>query len=109
MTTVLQVLKKARKLIETKGWTQVVEARDEDGNAIDYRDERAICFCALGALWRAADGFESDLAVDARATLASCVHTDHIIDWNDRKRRTKEDVLAAFDRAIKKAEKEAKQ
>jgi hypothetical protein len=108
MKTELQVLETARELIE-KGWTRGAEARDEYGNAKGWKSKKAVCFCAIGAIWKAdgkAFGPVGDLA---QYTLVSCIRTPGIAQWNDSPRRTKKQVLAAFDRAIVKAEKEARQ
>lgn len=45
-----ELITKAADLIETTGWTQGYSARDENGDPVFANNERAVCFCAHGAL-----------------------------------------------------------
>lgn len=52
--TELDVLIAARALYDSpEKWTQKVFARDKDGNAVTWENERAVCFCLSGAIARA--------------------------------------------------------
>ena len=50
-----EVLLKAAALVE-RGWCQGEMARDRVGNKVAPISEAAVCWCALGAAKRAADG-----------------------------------------------------
>lgn len=50
----LQILKVARKLIETEDtWTQFTSATNNLGTPVSCKDESAVKFCATGAVHRA--------------------------------------------------------
>lgn len=51
--TASQLLLNAAALIETKGWTQGVFAKNELHHAVSSEDPSACSFCAIGALRRA--------------------------------------------------------
>ena len=105
----IDVLKKARALI-AKGWTQSVGAADEYGLHVDIASFRACKFCASGAVCRAA-GNDIPSRMLAMRSLARVVPdsarsrsrdaTMRVIVFNDAKGRTRRQVLAAFDKAIK--------
>jgi hypothetical protein len=100
--TAREVLQKAREILTPPGaWTQGQFARNADGvGCSEYRDE-AVCFCAVGALHRAAWRVNSapEWYYDAlRALIAVVGHS--IGSWNDAEGRTQAEVLAAFDKAI---------
>lgn len=93
-------LRQARKLIKN-GWTQGV-----------WNEHN--CYCTLGAI-RTATGVHKpgasamkhdcsqpdyDLCWDVEEFLRTKTGLDNPIPWNDENRRTKADVLAAFDKAI---------
>jgi hypothetical protein len=103
MTTVLQILTKARDLIEKKGWTQNSNARNKNGKEVLEHNRNAVCFCASGAIWRAGGRCWNQEIDDAEEILISCIRNQEIVEWNDQEGRTKKQVLAAFDRAIAKA------
>jgi hypothetical protein len=106
MTTILQILKNARNLLKKKGWTQGANACNERGTEVGYTAENAATFCARGAVWHVDEG-NDEAATRALALLSSCTISNlGLISWNDSPGRTKEEVLALFDRAIEKAEKE---
>ena len=102
MTTTADILRDARALIDSpEKWTKHYEARDADGNETWYGDDRAVCWCAFGALFKA--GWYQPSLSDAVEALETVV--GRIIDeWNDAPERTNAEVLAAFDRAIDLAE-----
>lgn len=101
--TPVEVLKKAKALIEERGWCRR-----------EYKDTRG-CYCSLGACY-VASGYEVEGAsvlhdgdVTAYATAEKALERaidSAVIRWNDSPGRTKDEVLAAFDKAIALAEQE---
>jgi hypothetical protein len=92
-------------LIE-RGWTQGAIARDAIGFSVPSLGHDAARWCTVGAISRAApDG--CDVYWVALDLLRNVVGTSAIEIWNDQPTRTKEDVLAAFDKAIALAEGES--
>lgn len=110
MTTV-DVLRKAKALLQEKGWIQGEFAKDAGGNMCSPFEQAAACFCAWGAIRRAAaDGHaETGPSVDAlvRAVEGDVPTALSLVDWNDAPGQQAAAVLAAFDRAIALAEQEA--
>lgn len=99
----------ARALIAEPGrWTQGMSGRTADGEPDLSKDLTfAVCFCALGALWRVAGwcnarGAESILQDAAFATTSFT----NIVSFNDDPTTTHADVLRVFDVAIARAAKE---
>ncbi|MGV2110128.1 DUF6197 family protein [Agrobacterium salinitolerans] len=108
MNTV-QILKEARALIADGGkWTQGAFARNSLGEKVDPSEEGAVCFCAIGALAKAAGANpESELPAE-NLLVTEMLELDArecIPEFNDS--HTHADVLALFDRAIARAESEA--
>jgi hypothetical protein len=108
--TVSSVLRAAAQKIEPRrGWTRGWFARDAHRGGIFYANERAVCFCMLGAIKRSAleavgpDGVFglTNLAVDAVEAVIG--HVD-ITVWNDDPKRRKRQVLAALRKAADLAE-----
>lgn len=97
MKTTKEILVAARALIAEKGWCTGVMARDANGHAVGEQDSNAACYCVLGAL-TAANGDEIPNSVYVAFAYAN--GAESIVDWNDVKGRTKEEVLEAFDKAI---------
>lgn len=110
---VKDALVQAKGLLETGGW---IQRNFSDGNG---------AHCALGAINQVTIGEPSYFSVDpsdprsmvvngAKRFLASGTYTGcevpgcacSVGNWNDHPSRTKEDVLAAFDRAVLKLEEE---
>lgn len=76
-------------------------ARSAEGRQVGI-DEPAVCYCSLGALIIAySDGHSIPDEIYEAFTEPNGFK--NIVDWNDKKGRTKEEVLAAFDRAIEAA------
>lgn len=101
MTTTKQTLIAARALISTNArWTQYYPARDANGLACGPEDERAFCFCALGALDRATNssGDSYDKALDTLQNFMGL----RVDVFNDN--HTHAEVLAMFDKAIEASE-----
>lgn len=97
------ILEEARERIE-KGWTQGAFARNSVGDAVNEDSEQACAWCVTGALMAA-----PRIAVDdaARFYLHKAIASiddasqHSLASWNDAPDRTQEEVLAAFDAAIK--------
>ena len=109
MNKIRDTLIAARALIEDeKCWTKGVIARDEDGNAWTVGCT-PVCWCATGAILCC----ETEMPPDREGALNYLRAA--LPPWparsvplfNDDFRTTHADVLAAFDRAIELAEKEA--
>lgn len=87
MSEIANKLREARTLIE-RGWCQK-HLKSAQG------------YCAVGAIIATN---RNDLDNAAVALLARAARTDSVALWNDASRRTKPQVLAAFDKAIELAE-----
>lgn len=98
----LEVLIAARKLIEKpENWTRAFLARDNYGDPVYVHSDKAVCFCAMGALHKAVgetQGEFLDVVDDAAATLASAARIDTVAGFNDT--HTHDEVLVLFDKAI---------
>ena len=114
--TVADILTAAADLIEPEGrWTQGEQARNKRGQRVSDSACNAVCFCASGAIWRAArragiTGLSSPngKAIDeAHRALSEIVnrpsHAMSVPDWNDRPTRTQGEVVAALRAAAEKA------
>jgi len=101
-----EVLKKARAVIEKpENWTKGHYARDADGRPVSPLHSSAICFCALGAIRRAALLSGDGSGYAAALHNASCIkHGADVHMVNDDDNTTHADVLAIFDEAISNAE-----
>jgi hypothetical protein len=97
--------KLARSVLEQHGWTQ--------GNF----GEPGVGFCTLGAIRQAREetkrlGMTVDAWLDARGVLLNAIYnvlpldewSGSLIDWNDAKGRTKDEVFDLFDRAVARIE-----
>lgn len=96
--TETQILVDARKVLDM-GWCQRASARTDKGIPCEWDEAKASCWCATGAMLRVASMF-APAHTQALATLKSVVGYS-IVAWNDVWYRTKDEVLAAFDQAIK--------
>jgi hypothetical protein len=106
--TVLDVLKTMRRLLN-KGWTQFTLARGKQGRKVAVGSRAAISFCLLGAERRALStlGLSYSDGASAEQLLRDCGVKGDITVYNDKFNRTKEEILAVVDCAIKKAKQEA--
>lgn len=94
--TTKEILQKARALVEA-GWMQ--------GASFDAKSG---CYCASGAICAAANLSEivficeNRTCTEARSKFATSnkLAGIGIVPWNDAPGRTKDEVLAAFDKAI---------
>jgi hypothetical protein len=81
-----------------KGWTQGVCARDKKGDEVNSGSAKAVTWCAIGALCRCYGGDEAKY-VAARRKLFAVIRTHNISKWNDVRKRTHAEVIAAFEKA----------
>jgi len=106
----LRILKRAARILsKPEAWTKKAEARTETGKEIFYDSNRAVCFCSMGAIWRARkDILGTQDCDDDYSVLRKVVKGAHtgigIVDWNDAPERTHAEVLAAFQEAIAQRE-----
>lgn len=106
--TVVDVLRRARDLLLTKGWTQGAFARNKYGRSITALSRDAVCYCAYGAIDRASRRGKGDLAEASCDLLRRAARfRSSTSKWNDRRGRTKREVLRAFAKAIRIGEREA--
>ena len=112
MTTPAQTsLALARTYIE-KGWTQRTYARTQFNEPCRVSDDSATKFCALGAVTKVS--LDAPDSIWMQATLWWALEkaaeqlgaTPAIVIYNDGPFRTKEEVLALFDEALRVLEKE---
>lgn len=80
-------------------WTQGCTARNKEGMPVPHDDIAAVCWCALGHLWRI-DPDGSTGMLDAAFSLMARKHMDFgsIVKFNDAPGRTVEDVIALCDK-----------
>ncbi|MEZ0212485.1 MAG: hypothetical protein ACAH27_05975 [Xanthobacteraceae bacterium] len=105
---VAENLRTARALI-AKGWTQEAWAEDVRGVSCGSRMADAVCYCPEGAIAAAigmhpADAQYSPEAQALTDAIGGLGDPSEIPSWNDAPGRIKEEVLAAFVRAITQAE-----
>lgn len=110
--TATQVLKDAKKIV-TKGWCKNHYAVNKAGKGV-YKYGRTVAkCCSEGAIFRAAGlnaGTELTQAIEMLESVIPKARLGfaNIPAWNDHKSRTKAQVLKAFTKAIKAAEKAEK-
>lgn len=101
MKTTKEILIAARALIATPDrWTKHTSARDANDAPVIISDNNAICFCAGGAIEKAAPGSFDKLA---KFIMMANGLRWILTAWNDAPERTHAEVLAAFSRAIELA------
>lgn len=90
------------------GWAKGVNARNAEGDAIDYNSPKAVAWCLLGALAFAYEDLQAFLI--ARAKVGAVLNNrgipnttfndiPDIASWNDATCRTKEEVIAVLEEA----------
>jgi hypothetical protein len=103
--TAKEVLIAARWIIKHVGWCQGTYAKDVEGFSVDPMYPDAACFCLSGVL----DAVETDADYRSQAWQVLNEHILNnelglsIVSFNDKKGRTKEEVLSLLDNAIKEA------
>ena len=89
---------------DPKRWTQGNAARDRFGVAVSERDETAVCWCAIGVVWRLQDSPQFAVAEAALKRLRRAIRSDNsesvsVGAWNDYSWRSIEEVIAIFEKA----------
>jgi hypothetical protein len=98
MNDVAKILNDAADLIERRGWTRRVLARDANRNPIWPEDPAACRWCAEGAISRVASSWPLKSA--AFVAVRRQINYEGIDDWNDRQAGP-EPVIAALRAAAK--------
>lgn len=108
---VKSIIRKAIKILRERGWTRYYLAATDEGISISFRSSDASYFCAIGALNRAKmelHGSNGD-AREAKIICNNLVPGDfkgNLVGYNDHKAKTKEDIIAIFEKAIEKLDNE---
>ena len=100
----IDVLKNAKAVIaDPQNWCQGHLATDNKGNEVDTTNEKATCFCALGALYKSFDKL-GNWNYDALQAMNDVVQMnsdyDTITAFNDETDRKHSDVVRMFNKAI---------
>jgi len=109
-TAVARRLRAARALLERKRWSQGELGRLANGRASTRSDlRRCAALCAVGAIYAtettSVPGYVMRrIFAEANKLGRRGGDGDHIPEWNDAPERTKKQVLAAFDKAVRFAE-----
>ena len=111
--TAAAMVSEARRLVK-RGWCQGAHARDRAGAEVPSWSEEARAWSLLGALltsWHRQDAQDDADVVahladahalgEATEVLGQVVGTAALDRWNDSPKRTKKDVLAAMDGALR--------
>lgn len=113
----VKILRGAKQLLLTRGWCRGSMAEDRDGASVPWYDPDAVAFCSLGALSRARVEVAPSLPCEGRFVETDSSYQDAISDlsralgnwqhgiatFNDTA-RSRDEVVAAFDRAIELAQ-----
>ena len=99
MLSVKELLVEGKKIIADKEkWAQGYYAYDAQGDMRDPMDGDAVCFCSIGALWKANGSYEGEVIREAERVLSANSKKYFIVDQNDE--GTHEEVMAVWDKAI---------
>ena len=111
--TAAAMVSEARRLVQS-GWCQGAHARDRAGLEVSSWSEEARSWSLLGALlssWHRQDSQDDADVVahladahalgEATEVLGEVVGTAALDRWNDADKRTKKDVVAAMDGALR--------
>lgn len=92
-------LSEALKLIEA-GWCQGVQARDENGKeTYIIKTGNPASYSILGALLKVCPTYREEMLAHDQLKRHIPWHWS-LTDWNDAERRTKDDVINLFKKAI---------
>lgn len=101
MVSTADILERAANRISKPGaWIQGASARTAFGWITKPDDPNARCWCASGAICAEAEDHEQNQAVHKFLTR---LLRQKVWGWNDRKRRTQEEVVAKLKEAAAKA------
>lgn len=111
---VSELLIAGKKILCETGWCQGNFAKDRRGRSVPTMSKSATCFCAMGAVNRAAFAAQPDrefsLRWKAEQYLDSIAQRDPaymgIVSFNDSPDTTRDEVVHLFDLAIAQAEAE---
>jgi hypothetical protein len=106
----LTALIEARRLINN-GWIQKMFARNAQGHMCGWNSEEAKSYCSIGAIYKASNWsktYNTGLCFDVFNALSDHIGIERygqgpaecIVFFNDAPKRTKAEVLDAFDKAI---------
>ncbi len=111
--TAAAMISEARRLVK-RGWCQGAHARDDAGTEVPSWSEEARSWSLLGALlasWHLQDSLDDADVVahladahalgEATEVLGELVGTAALDRWNDSATRTRKDVVAAMDGALR--------
>jgi hypothetical protein len=112
MKPVLKLLRDAKKKIGTpETWCKGYFAKDDEGYNVNSLHNKAVRWCSIGAINFCS--YDGEDTVRACKYLAQSLYT--VLDtymgiqsFNDDENTTHKDVMQAFNRAIKLAQKESK-
>lgn len=99
-----ELLVRARAAIADIGWCQAGLGKTTDGRLVTppQTTEGFVAFCLVGAMLTSERVWCRQRAT-AMAFLQAELPDYHLTMWNDMPKRTREEVLAVYDRAIAKA------
>lgn len=102
MTQVVKLLQDARNLIsKPENWTQADFAKTADGSGVDSNNDKAVCWCSLGAINKVSPPIDDNQARKRAKLLLRKAMGGAIAIFNDS--HTHAEVLAAWDKAIELA------
>ena len=103
------ILKNALTKIK-KGWCKGAGARNKNNKPVEWKSIQATKYCVVGAIFstKFATYYEQEKA-HVCFFSANNIPPNVTATWNDNKKRTKKQVVAAFEKAIKRAEKDEAQ
>jgi hypothetical protein len=97
----LEILKASRALITPEGaWTQYSSARNIRRIPVDFYSEKAVCFCASGAIRRSLNMTKYGERLPSSLDFFIEMVGGSISLFNDAPGRTQAEVLVKFDEAI---------
>lgn len=82
-------------------------AKDKDGKTVLIGNEKAVCFCMLGAISKVVPGLSREAIVrydQATNAVHSLLGTVDMTVWNDAPERTQSEVVKALTMAAELAE-----
>lgn len=97
--TPLQILESARRLI-IKGWCRGAFSVTKNGRPVYPWNKKAARWCVAGALSRLDPTSTYEEPKAAEKYLIEAAGTKLLTEWNDKKGRTKKEVIQLYDRAI---------
>lgn len=100
--TVREHLIAAKALIDTpEKWAQGELARDANNDPVSMFSEKAVCFCAMGAVYKVPVGWKNTAEILKKLDAAAAEKANqawNIASFNDK--ATHAEVMQVFDRAI---------